>query len=68
MKKTNKNKAKSYVDIMKEAGEKYGVKVTDLSEQGTRAIGVVGGLRWPKPAALTRPFAEDNDRKCDGDK
>jgi hypothetical protein len=52
MKKPNKNKGKSYVDIMKEAGEKYGVKVTDMSEQGVRAIGLLGGVRWPKRAAL----------------
>ena len=40
MKKPNKNKGKSYLDIMKEAGEKYGVKVTDTSERA-RAIGLL---------------------------
>ena len=55
MKKPNKNKGKSYVDIMKEAGEKYGVKVTDMSEQGVRAIGFLGGVRPPKRAAPSRP-------------
>ena len=58
MKKPNKNKGKSYVDIMKEAGEKYGVKVTDMSEQGVRAVGLLGGVR-PKRAAHTRPRSGD---------
>jgi len=68
MKKPNKNKRKSYVDMMKEAGEKYGVKVTDMSEQRVRAIGLLGGVRWPKRAAHTRPFAGDNAGNAVGDK
>jgi hypothetical protein len=55
MKKPNKIQKKSYVDIMKEAGEIYDVKVTDMSELGVRAIGVLGGVRWPKRGALIRP-------------
>jgi hypothetical protein len=68
MKKPNKIKRKSYVDIMKEAGEKYGVKVTDMSEQGVRAIGVLGGVRWPTRAELARPFAGIVTSNAVGDK
>jgi hypothetical protein len=68
LKKPNKNKGKSYVDIMKEAGERYGVKVTDMSEQRVRAIGFLGGVRWPKRAELTRPFAGIMTGNAVGDK
>jgi len=30
---------------MREIGRKYGVKVTDMSERGVRAIGFLGGVR-----------------------
>ena len=63
MKKPNKNKGKSYVDIMKEAGEKYGVKVTDMSEQGVRAVGLLSGVgrqdqRPDKPNSPVDPGGE----------
>jgi hypothetical protein len=39
MRKSENKTEKSYVDIMKEAAEKYGVKVTEMSERGIRVIG-----------------------------
>ena len=30
---------------MQELGQKYGVKVTDMSERGVRGIGFLGGVR-----------------------
>jgi hypothetical protein len=47
MKKPQKKTNKSLVDTMQELGQKYGVKVTDMSERGIRAIGIVGGVREP---------------------
>jgi hypothetical protein len=44
MKKSKNKTEKEYVDIMKEAAEKYGVKVTEMSERGIRAIGFLGGV------------------------
>jgi hypothetical protein len=44
MRKSKNKTEKSYVDIMKEAAEKYGVKVTEMSERGIRAIGFLGGV------------------------
>jgi hypothetical protein len=44
MKKSKNKTEKSYVDIMKEATEKYGVKVTDMSKRGIRAIGFLSGV------------------------
>jgi hypothetical protein len=44
MRKSKNKEEKSYVDIMKEAAEKYGVKVTDMSKRGIRAIGFLGGV------------------------
>lgn len=44
MKKTEEKPKKSYFETMKELGEKYGVKVTDMSERGVRGIGIVGGV------------------------
>ena len=45
MKKQEKNAKKLSIDTMKELGQKYGVKVTDMSERGVRAIGFLGGVR-----------------------
>jgi hypothetical protein len=45
MKKPQKKTNKSLVDTMQELGQKYGVKVTDMSERGVRAIGIMGGVR-----------------------
>ena len=44
MRKSKSKTEKSYVDMMKEAAEKYGVKVTDMSERGIRAVGFPGGI------------------------
>lgn len=44
MRKSKNKTEKSYVDIMKEAAEKYGVKVTEMSKRGIRAIGFLRGV------------------------
>jgi hypothetical protein len=45
MKKTKKKTAESVLDVTKEIGQKFGVKVADMSERGVRAIGFLGGVR-----------------------
>ena len=44
MKKPKKTQKKAPMDSLKELGQKYGVKVTDMSERGVRAIGILGGV------------------------
>jgi hypothetical protein len=41
MKKPKTKPTKSLMDTMQEIGRKYGVKVTDMSERGVRAIGLL---------------------------
>jgi hypothetical protein len=45
MRKSKNKTEKAYVDIMKEAAEKYGVKVTEMSERGIRVIGFLAAKR-----------------------
>ena len=45
MKKPKTKATKSSLDIAKEIGQKYGVTVTDMSDRGVRAIGILGGVR-----------------------
>jgi hypothetical protein len=45
MKKRKAKTKKSILDRMQELGQKYGVKVTDMSERGVRGIGFLGGVR-----------------------
>lgn len=45
---TEKRPRKSAKELAIEIFRKYGVKVTDMSERGVRAIGIVGGVRPPK--------------------
>lgn len=45
MKKPEKTAQKSLMERLKELGQKHGVKVTDLSERGVRAIGIIGGVK-----------------------
>ena len=45
MKKPKTKATKSLMDTMQELGQKYGVKVTDMSERGVRGIGFLGGVR-----------------------
>jgi hypothetical protein len=58
MKKPRKNAKKSLMERMKELGQKYGVNVTDMSERGVRAIGIIGGV--PKQDQ-TRPRRKRSD-------
>ena len=44
VKKPKTKATKSTLDSMQELGKKYGVKVTDMSERGIRAIGFLGGI------------------------
>jgi hypothetical protein len=46
MKKPKTKATKSLMDTMQELGQKDGVKVTDMSERGVRAIGFLGGVGW----------------------
>lgn len=52
MKKPAKTAPKSLMSKMKELGQKHGVKVTDLSERGVRAIGIIGGIPNPDKIPL----------------
>jgi hypothetical protein len=45
MKKPQRKSTKSLMDTMQELGQKYGVKVIDMSERGVRGIGFLGGVR-----------------------
>jgi hypothetical protein len=45
MKEPKTKATKSLMDTMQELGQKYGVKVTDMSERGVRGIGFLGGVR-----------------------
>jgi hypothetical protein len=38
-------KTTNYFEVMEELGKKHGVKVTDMSKRGVRAIGFLGGVR-----------------------
>jgi hypothetical protein len=37
----------NYFEVMEEAGKKHGVKVTDMSERGIRAVGFLSGVGSP---------------------
>ena len=49
MDKSGENRKKSYVEVLREAAAKYGVKVTDMSERGIVGIGIVGGVTGKLP-------------------
>ena len=44
MKKPKNTQKIMSMDTMKALGQKYGVKVNDMSERGVRAIGILGGV------------------------
>ena len=44
MKKAKKTQKKASMDSLKELAQKYGVKVTDMSKRGIRAIGFLSGV------------------------
>ena len=56
MKKPKKTQTKVSMDSLKELGQKYGVTVTDMSERGVRAIGMLGGIKMgsQRPATSGR--------------
>jgi hypothetical protein len=43
MKKPKKTTT-NYFEVMEEAGKKHGIKVTDMSKRGIRAIGFLSGV------------------------
>jgi len=45
MKRPKTKATKSLMDTMQELGQKYGVKVADMSGRGVRGIGFLGGVR-----------------------
>jgi hypothetical protein len=45
MKKAKKRTGKLLLDRTKEIGQKYGVTVTDMSDRGVSAIGILGGVQ-----------------------
>ncbi len=42
--KKPKNKTTNYFEVMEELAKKHGVKVTDMSKRGIRAIGFLSGV------------------------
>ena len=52
MKKPKSEKNPS-MDSLKELGQKYGVKVTDMSKRGIRAIGMLGGIKMGSQCPAT---------------
>ena len=63
MKKPKKKKTKNYFEAMEELGKKHGVKVTDMSKRGIRAIGFLSGVgrqdqRPDKPNSPVDPSGE----------
>jgi hypothetical protein len=44
MEKPKKNEKTNYFEVMEELGKKHGVKVTDMSKRGIRAVGFLGGV------------------------
>jgi hypothetical protein len=67
MKKPKTKVTKSLIDTMHELGQKFGVKVTDMSERGVRAIGFLGGVgrKMAVPITLKIPLqiAEGANRR-----
>jgi hypothetical protein len=45
MKKPKNTQKKVTMDSLTELGRRYGVKVTDMSERGVRAVGFLAGAR-----------------------
>jgi hypothetical protein len=56
MKKPKKNKTKNYFEVMEELGKKHGIKVTDMSKRGIRAIGFLGGVGSQRPDKPNSPI------------
>ena len=54
MRKSKNKTEMSYLEMMKEAAEKYGVKVTDMSERGIRAIGFLSGVGSQDQGQISR--------------
>ena len=44
MTKPKKKTTKNYFEVLAELGKKHGIKVTDMSRRGIRAIGFLGGV------------------------
>jgi hypothetical protein len=65
MRKSKNKTEKSYVDMMKEAAEKYGVKVTEMSERGIRAIGFLAAKSQDQ-APPNRPIRQENRHEPNG--
>ena len=53
MKKPKNTRKNVTMDALKKLGEKYGVKVTDMSERGVRAIGMLGGIKMDSQCPAT---------------
>ena len=53
MKKPKKTQKKASMDSLKELGQKYDVTVTDMSERGVRAIGMLGGIKMGSQCPAT---------------
>jgi len=45
VKQSKKAQKKASMDSLTELGRRYGVKVTDMSERGVRAVGFLAGAR-----------------------
>jgi hypothetical protein len=55
--KKPKKKTTNYFEVMEELGKKHGIKVTDMSKRGIRAIGFPGGVgsQDQRPAKSNSP-------------
>jgi hypothetical protein len=63
MKKRKKKPTTNYFEVLEELGKKHGVKVTDMSKRGIRAIGFLSGVgrqdqRPDKPNSPVDPRGE----------
>jgi hypothetical protein len=57
-------KKANYFEVMEELGKKHGVKVTDMSKRGIRAIGFLGGVgrQDHKPDKRDSPVDPSDER------
>ncbi len=53
---------KSLMDTVHDLGQKSGVKVTDMSERGVRAIGLMWGVRRIDQAPHTRSLVVSTEK------
>jgi hypothetical protein len=64
--KKRRKKTTNYLEVLEKLGKKHGVKVTDMSKRGIRAIGFLGGVGRPdKPNSPVDPGSPVPQVKAD---